>query len=399
MLKSSSPIDHPDRPVSKDLGSTGRELRDGILELVETPLLESLDEIDGVKFSFEVLLSAHGTSRDLWALRERIKHASVFIPEAGGYEPGRLESYREISDAEWPIKFLRRCVPKKQEFREAGLEMLSIIHGTNVPLTLIDVPAEKIAALAVLREQAHTKKPIRRWPSQKAVAESRKHVAVEAEISIGRGSHMISQLAPQLRALLEKHPELKEKQPVHVLLQLGSHHVAEWLAIKARCQNATLTVGDKPHVSTHGSDMYLKYMSGDRVSDEFAARALVGALFHAHLAQPFLPRELNMCTTTAIKVVREVESAVDPNAALAVVGQIYEQTSTGDELSDRVVRNIIERSGIAADVRKGVDKIASLSLDAMNDVPLLERLSSRRLCALWLKHALRPQTWKPRKDV
>jgi len=156
-----------------------------------------------------------------------------------------------------------------------------MIYNSQKPIALIDVPENHPIVKEIKNYESEMKgKKIFHYGNFAQTMESfKKALAEEAFLEKEREEYILSQLKPQVDALLNEYPNLRDKQGISILLSLGVSHTSLYHSLKKENFEVTRIFNKMPFVYPYRNEVVRRYLFGKSVDDLLLSRALTEVLF------------------------------------------------------------------------------------------------------------------------
>lgn len=261
----------------------------GLPSNTETSLNQALEEErkpGEPKISVNIFYAPHESARDMEGLKKEFATCDIYMPEAHGWTETTLDILKRLSSGEMsPSEVAPDEDPVKQKKQRMIDEM---IFNSHKPIALIDVPDNhQIILDEEDRRSQNNGKKIFHYGNFDQTLESLRDVLKSESLDRERETYMLSQLKPQVEAILKEHPELKDKQEIQVLLSLGADHTSIYHSLKEENIQVTRVFSENPFVYPFGLEVERRNVFGRPIENELVGQALTEILlwraFRPHL--------------------------------------------------------------------------------------------------------------------
>lgn len=227
--------------------------------------------------SVDFTYNVHTSADDIVILRKKIAAADIFVPESNGWSPEGLHYRRFISSGKYTVDDFFEVF--EDNFSERTRAELEATAGTQKPIAMIDI-----------YDEIKDKKNIQRIGSDyNAALDSygqgitfgallgltRRYLKEDAELDQKREDFMISRFPHMIEGVLRRHPELRKRNSLNVLIDLGLFHTRVSQGIERAGYKITRNFSTPLFVFNHVLEAQRRFMFGKEVDDLLIARALL----------------------------------------------------------------------------------------------------------------------------
>lgn len=219
----------------------------------------------------------HTSADDIAILRKKITAADIYVPESNGWSPEELHYRRFISSGKYSVDDYFENF--ESNFPERTRAELEAIAGTQKPLAMIDIHSEK-------KDEYNSEKINSDYDAAlhsyghgitfgALLGLTRRYLQEDAELLQKREDFMISRFPHMIKGVLSHHPELRKKESLNVLIDLGLFHTRVTHGLEKAGYKITRNFSTPLYVFDHVSEAQKRFMFGKEVDDLLIARALL----------------------------------------------------------------------------------------------------------------------------
>ncbi len=229
----------------------------------------------------------HGTAKDARGLYSLVFKNDIIIPEALYWKRDQLFGLQMVSDG-----FM---APSSKSSRTPTFDFtgvfLDALQGSRVKIGVIDIPYKHKNPLESKREKRQSL-PITTF--SQLIAKERHTLEQYARFQKDREEYLISRVDPCIRTLLRHYPELKKKDTLKVLIQIGPAHSGFYFdLLKNKDFQTKRILTDSLTIFDHNSEATRRFMFGMPVSDELVAHAAFEVYFYDFILHDFLTKGIH----------------------------------------------------------------------------------------------------------
>lgn len=238
----------------------------------------------------DISYGTHITEKDAEKMRDKFNSADVFVPEVPGYDNELLGIFRNVSMGRLtPEQFLGRTSPLFPDFQRGMAKML---YGSRKLVLFIDVPHNNPLHRSLVH--AYSSNEVLTGSFSSFLDSLKINRRKIRELQTERENFLLTQFPIKMRELLAEYPQLKEKEQIRVLLQLGSVHTGIYHNLKKQGREVNREFSANPYVYDFESEVENRYGFGKDVSDELVAKVFLENM----IIQQLLPKEITRTIAT-----------------------------------------------------------------------------------------------------
>jgi len=320
----------------------------------------------GPKISVDIFFSPHGSAKDWRELPEKFRNCDIYIPEAIGYDKEYLNILKGLSSGKIRLEDIEKFtdeVEKNPVIRERNKLFARMIYNSKKPITFIDLPEshQKTENSDNLLSQGF------KFGDFPQTLESLKKSFLDFHYSNReREEYMVTQLGPQVEAILKANPNLKRKEEIRVLLSLGAEHTPLYHSLKKENAQITREFSSSPFVYPFGGEIIRRYAFGRTVDDQLLGRALTEML----LDRAFGPEFQQITEYDSEKTMRLERRLISPFSQVELKN-IFEGASNFNEWPRLFVSELSKKGLRIPYSKEEVDELLAKPLMPQDKTPQL----------------------------
>lgn len=223
------------------------------------------------KVKIDIFYSPHGSAKDIDGLEDQLKKADILIPEEFGWSLRYLNALRRLSSGELTPKMaLEEWGDRSNPYYYArDKRFFGIIYNSKKPIAFLDIPDSH----SLVRRQEENKIPNIEFGSNfgQVLESVRGYIEKAAGMQEERETYMLEQLQPQVQELLKTYPELRRRQEVNILLDIGAAHTLLYRYLRKDYQT-TRKFGRMPMIFRYTEEALRRHMLNKPVDNDLVAR-------------------------------------------------------------------------------------------------------------------------------
>ncbi len=205
-------------------------------EIYHPPKLEQKEKEPKLEYVF--LLSSHLTAEDFRQMETLFSECDVYVPELANWRPEFIEAIRKLSEGEIPLdEFIAtRTNLNKNTWDTANRERYSILAGSHKPIFLAEAPWSEespgIRNMPAFQSGVESSRLLREGLVEEAIQKRKESIYQFAASFRRREEHISRMLKEPLKEFIETIPNLRDKEKVKVLVQIGTGHTGPYHELK-----------------------------------------------------------------------------------------------------------------------------------------------------------------------
>ncbi|HVQ44807.1 MAG TPA: hypothetical protein VMT30_07665 [Candidatus Saccharimonadia bacterium] len=245
---------------------------------------------DWPPIALDFYFAPHGSAKDIPDLPGKLQGADVYLYEAARGRKGlsRMQELADANPADFPADHIETVVDTfygsdesiRGTFDEAQLRAL---YGSGVVVGHIDLRAEEEEEDHEIAEkifEAYARPYDKTASFDEVLAQVRGRATDIAKWQHKREQVMLERLEPELEAILERHPELKQKSELRVVDSVGAFHTAlHHEAVRTMGVEATRSFPGRPYSFNYRGELERSMRFGKEPSRDLLAKAYIEAVF------------------------------------------------------------------------------------------------------------------------
>lgn len=302
------------------------------------------------EITIEFFFSPHLTAKDLVGLQERFNLCDVYVSEAAEFKPEEVLLADQIAKG----KYRPDALDVPPERRTALQQENAMLFDSKKALVFIDIPeGNKLHVHSVkFRQQLLVASKAFCYQNfYQALDHAKMAIAENAKYIGGRDDYMADKLS-KINLAIAKHPELKNKDKIRVLVVLGSAHADLPNKIDSRFRVESSSSGKSDLLD----ELTIKKIRNQEFSDELVAKALFEAILRQVMHREFL---LINNSVFELKFAR----ALMKHFSLAQIRDISKRTAWEMNVGDGTKNGI----PVLEVLRKLVEEIGKIDLPKSDD--------------------------------
>lgn len=233
--------------------------------------------------SIHFYFTPHGLAEDAPRMPELIRKADIFAPEVLNWSPEHAFAYEKISKGDRKVLESWRAVLPEGSFSAFQLKSL---YNTWVPVVMFDIEEGNpiVDAVHTSLDDLSLSEIYRPDFEDTIHAMREKFVDGLGPSAQQREEHMVVKLSERVTELIEKHPKLRHKDDVSVLVTLGAEHTNVYHQIRRlhqNPQNVTREFDKLPIIYPNFINCMRALQFGKLLTDTMIARSFADNIVHA----------------------------------------------------------------------------------------------------------------------
>lgn len=306
-------------------------------EQVEAPLPQ---------LSFDIFYSYHRSAKDAEAMQKLFADADIYAPEATGWNEEVLAAFRRVSTGRvYPKEVLREYGWDVPTYEFMG-QVLAMIHGSNKPITFLDVPDSdpSVENLKLLNlEEIGLFSLLSKRPFAVSIRNIKVLLRQYADTNERRESVITSSehIEQVMRETLKRYPILKSKEKLHMLISFGAQHTPMVHALRKRGEKIQRHIPSHTMVFPLQLEGIRRYSFGKEVDDLLAARILFEGRLYTTMQQHFFS-----LTKDTQKIFLFLRKAIT-QFTLEEIAELLTAQYLNREEEDRAIASALKKKGFA----------------------------------------------------
>ncbi len=255
-------------------------------ELQETKQKEGSVKSE-LPIAINIFYGGHKTGEDQRGLKKEFAKADVYVPEYPSWTPETLEIFQRVSEGSLePDDAVKRLNPSS---RKAKLADLRILYNSNKPIIFADVSAtnpifwENVDQLSRWAEL--TDAPALNTSFVEYLEHIRNAIKDLTQAQKERENYILLNLGPKIKELLKEHPELKNRERLNVLLNLGAAHTSVFRTLRENKQEVHRAFNNMPQIFSYTEEGIRSVLFNRDIGDELISKISLELLFRDELEQ------------------------------------------------------------------------------------------------------------------
>lgn len=254
-----------------------------------------------------LFLGAHRTADDAAPLASYLTQADLYVPEAPGWNRSHERVLNAVSEGQLTPE---QVVDKDHRFAGHAYGELSFLHGSKIPVALVDVPADEAEALrgrfrtfaSFVVTMARRPSPLASYPFETILKEGHGCLRYSVDALRERESAIVTNFT---RVVPSKTRERVPRRcgPIRVLLRLGTFHTRVGICLQARGFAIERVFARKPVQFDHIAQARRRILFGREVDDTLLVRAMLTKLMYLLGKQDAIERDFEAFSACCREVI------------------------------------------------------------------------------------------------
>lgn len=309
---------------------------------------EANEQQEGPKIEIEIFYSAHVTGKDIEGLAEKIRENDVFVPEFSGEHKALLDILSDLSEGKRSPQELSYGQGAEPEETEEGFEpfyaaLAKAIYNTHKFISIFDVPAGHLLYDRLKHVGDHEIQLT--MPFEQLIATRKRQRQEFANLNTEREQLMLRRLMYFKKELGQGAiPHLRGKNPVKILLFLGTAHTRIYHELKKRGETVSRKFPRMPYAVAIDTEVMRHFFFGKEPSDDLLAKDLLGAVLNAILDNHF--SEISADTQLRIRFLRKAVKIFNFQEIKNIFDAMREEGGISEETALNII-GLMRQRGIA----------------------------------------------------
>lgn len=291
-------------------------------------------EIKKQSVEIKVVLATHKTAEDAEYIASQMDNSDIVFLEMSGWDKKHAKIFNKLSEGEiTPEEALQILgFDKRHPYFDFIKRLAENLYSTNKFVSSLDVPEEISAQIkGVMVEFSKAKN--KNEGNFESMLSDLQHAATKFNgLQEQREQYMLSRLPEELKKASEQKPELKEKEKLEAIIQIGAEHFGLVQKLKLADHSTSIKRQANPYFYGFIKELSLRNEHERPMNSEEMARAWLG----------FMLDSLELPTTDNQKYVK-FNRLIVVNFSYEEIKKLWEKKKTDHKFKNNLIRELKDK--------------------------------------------------------